>query len=101
MKRLLKLVAIFFAIVTLLMPLLECFDDWDPPELTNDTEFSVFLISVFIMLALLAVVATAQRFFDMQCSLKVTELRCEMPRRFSSSMKTIVIAPFLVLPLRT
>jgi len=101
MKQFLKLVAIFFAIVLLLMPLLECFDDWDRPGLTNDTEFSVFLIAIFIMLALLAVVATTRRFFDTQCTLKVTALRCETPRRFSPSAKSTIVAPFLVLPLRT
>ncbi|WP_263419046.1 hypothetical protein [Terriglobus albidus] len=101
MTRLLKSVAMFFLIVTFLTPLLECFDGWDRPGLTNDIEFSGFLIVVLIMLALLAVVATARRFLDAQCYLTVAELRCVMPGRFSSSTKSIVIAPLLILPLRT
>jgi hypothetical protein len=65
-KRLLKLMTILFVSATVLMPLLECFDRWDKPGLTNDTEFPVFLITLFISLVLLAVMAIARRTMEQQ-----------------------------------
>ena len=64
MKRMLRLVTILMVSVTFLMPLLECFDRWDGPGLSNDTEFPVFVIALLISMVLLALVAIARRIKD-------------------------------------
>ncbi|MGO4516097.1 phosphatase PAP2 family protein [Terriglobus sp. 2YAB30_2] len=50
MNRPLQLVAIFFVIVTFLMPLSERYDGWDSVGPTGGAEFLAFLIVVFILL---------------------------------------------------
>lgn len=100
MRHLVKFATIFFGVVMFLMPLLECFDRWDPPGLSNDTEFPVFLITLFIALVLLALVAMARKFFDRQKDLKTTELRYEVLWDVFSPLKEIAIALFIVPPLR-
>jgi hypothetical protein len=78
MKRLLKIVTLFFIAMTICMPLLECFDCWDRPGLRNDTELPVFLITLFITLVLLfvllAVWAMARRTLDEQNDRIETEI---------------------------
>lgn len=64
MKRLLELVTIVLISVTALMPLLECFDRWDRPGLSHDTEFPVFLIALLISMILVALIAIARRIKD-------------------------------------
>jgi hypothetical protein len=54
MRRLLQFATFFFVLVTLLAPLAECFDRWDPPGVSNDTEFAVFAL-IFILCLLLLV----------------------------------------------
>jgi hypothetical protein len=53
MRRLLQIGTFLFLLVILLAPLAECFDRWDAPGISNDTEFSVFAL----VLALCLVVA--------------------------------------------
>lgn len=86
--------------VTFLMPLLECFDRWDKPGLSNDTEFPVFLIVLFVALVLLALVAMARKFFDRQNNVIWTEIRYEVLWDLFAPMKDLVVAPFIVPPLR-
>jgi len=100
MRRLIKFVTIFFVMVTFLMPLLECFDRWDRPGLSNDTEMPVFLIVLFVSLVLLAVVAMARRFYEDQGHFELTEIRYEMLWCVFSPVKHIVIVPFIIPPLR-
>lgn len=99
-KRLLKFVTIFFVLVTFLMPLLECFDRWDRPGLSNDTEFPVFLIALFVTLVLLAAVAIASRFHDDLGHMRTTEIRYETLWCVSSPVKQLSIVPFIIPPLR-
>lgn len=99
-KRLLKFVTIFFVVVTCLMPFLECFDRWDPPGLANDTELPVFLIALFVTLVLLAVFAMARRILEDQGEVTTTEIRFEILWVIVNSLKNIVIAPFIIPPLR-
>lgn len=40
-------------LVTVLAPVLECFDRWDRPGLGNDTEFGLFAFVFFLCLVLL------------------------------------------------
>ena len=52
MKRLFQFGTILFLWVTVCAPLVECFDRWDAPGLTNDTEFPLFLIALVVALVL-------------------------------------------------
>jgi hypothetical protein len=63
-RRLLQFATITFLLVTLLTPVIECFDRWDAPGLRNDTEFAVFAVVLLVCLVLLVaslVSAAAQR----------------------------------------
>ena len=92
--------AIFFVMVTFLMPLLECFDRWDRPGLANDTEFPIFLITLFVTLVLLTLVAMARRLMDDQSEVKTTEILYETLWAVFSPFKNIVMAKFVIPPLR-
>ena len=100
MKRLLKLVTILFVSATLLMPLLECFDTWDKPGLTNDTEFPVFLITLFISLVLLAVWAIARRTMEQQKAKIRTAVVYEILWSELTSWVDLLVPPFVSPPLR-
>lgn len=100
MKRFLKFVTIVFFVVTFLMPLLECFDRWDGAGLANDTEFPVFLITLFVTLVLLAAIAMARRLLEEQSEVTTTEILYETLWAVFSPLKNIVIAKFLIPPLR-
>jgi hypothetical protein len=99
MKRLLQFATFLLITVAFIMPLLECFDRWDPPGLTNDTEFPVFFIVLFVVLVLLAVIAIARRFYDGQSQFTVAEIRYETPWLAFSTIKHIVLTAFIP-PLR-
>jgi hypothetical protein len=53
-RRLLQFGTLLFLLVTFLAPLTECFDRWDAPGISNDTEFAVFAL-VFTMCLVLVV----------------------------------------------
>jgi hypothetical protein len=100
MKRLLRFVTIMMVTVTVLMPLLECFDRWDRPGLGNDTELPIFLITLFITLVILAAVAIARRLMDRQNAQTEIDIVYEFVRSESHSWTDIVISPFVSPPLR-
>jgi len=100
MKRVLKFATILLVSVTFLMPLLECFDRWDKPGLTNDTEFPVFLVVLFVALVLLAVGAMARRALDQQGSTIEVYVVYEPFVVLLDAWTDIVIAPFVSPPLR-
>lgn len=52
MKRLFQFGTILFLWVTVCAPLVECFDRWDAPGLSNDIEFPLFLIALVVALVL-------------------------------------------------
>lgn len=68
MKRLLQIGTLLLLLVTVLAPLLECFDRWDKPGLGNDTEFPVFALVLVLCLLLLVMrlVARSALQMDMQ-----------------------------------
>jgi uncharacterized protein YacL len=99
-KRLLKLVTILFVSTTVLMPLLECFDRWDKPGLTNDTEFPVFLVTLFISLVLLAVLAIARRAIEQQESQIRTAVVYEILWREFTTWMDLPVSPLVSPPLR-
>jgi hypothetical protein len=100
MRRLLKFVTTFFVVVTILMPLLEYFDRWDRPGLSNDTELPVFLIALFISLALLAMVAMARRFHEDLGQVRSSEIRYDTLWCVHSPVQQIIFVPFIIPPLR-
>jgi hypothetical protein len=100
MKRLLKFATILLVTVTFLMPLLECFDRWDKPGLTNDTEFPVFLVVLFVALVLLAVGAMARRALDRQGNTVEGYILYEPFVVLLDAWTDIVVAPFVSPPLR-
>jgi hypothetical protein len=100
MKRVLKFATILLVSVTFLMPLLECFDGWDKPGLTNDTEFPVFLLVLFVALVLLAVGAMARSSFDRQRETIKVSIAYRPFVVFVGSWADIVIAPYVSPPLR-
>ena len=67
MKRLFQIGTILFLWVTVCAPLLECFDRWDAPGLTNDIEFPLFLIVLLVTLALVVSYLIAAFVLARQC----------------------------------
>lgn len=53
MRRLLQFGTFLFILTALLAPLAECFDRWDAPGLTDDTEFTLFALVFVLCLVLL------------------------------------------------
>jgi hypothetical protein len=53
MRRLLQLGLFLFTAVLFLAPLAECFDSWDPPGISNDSEFALFVLVFTLCLVLL------------------------------------------------
>ena len=94
MKRLLRLVTIIMVSMTVLMPLLECFDRWDRPGLRNDTEFPLFLITLFITLVILAAAAIACRAMARQNEQTETDIVYEFVRSEFHSWTDIAVSPF-------
>lgn len=61
MRRLLQIGTFLFLLVILLAPLAECFDRWDAPGLSNDTEFGVFALVLALCLVLVVCLLIAAR----------------------------------------
>lgn len=80
--------------MTVLMPLLECFDRWDPPGLKNDTEFPVFLITLFITFVILAAAAIASRAMARQNAQTETEISYKFVRSEFLSWTDIPVSAF-------
>ena len=102
MKRPLRVVTIIMVTMTLLMPLLECFDRWDRPGLGNDTELPVFLFTLFITLVILAAAAIASRVMARQNAQTETEIAYEFVRSEFRFWADILVSPFTAIspPLR-
>lgn len=80
MKRLLRFVTLIMVTTTILMPLLEYFDRWDRPGLSNDSEFPLFLITLFISLVILVAAAIASRMMARQNAQTETEITYKFVR---------------------
>jgi len=61
MRRLLQIGTFLFLLVIFYAPLAECFDRWDAPGLSNDTEFAVFAIVLALCLVLVVCLLIAGR----------------------------------------
>jgi len=94
MKQLLRFVTIVMVTMTLLTPLLECFDRWDRPGLGNDTEFPLFLITLFITLVILIAAAISRRMMARQNAQTETGIACEFVRSEFLWPTDITASPF-------
>ena len=52
MRRLIQFGTFLFLLVMFLAPICEFFDSWDPPGLSDDTEFAVFALAFALCLVL-------------------------------------------------
>lgn len=59
MRRLLQLGFLLLMLATFVAPLVECFDRWDAPGLSNDTEFALFLFVFLLCLVLVVAMLVA------------------------------------------
>lgn len=53
MRRLLQFGTFIMVLAAIVTPLSEAFDRWDAPGLSNDTEFGIFALVLFLVLVLL------------------------------------------------
>lgn len=100
MRRILRSATLLLVLVTFLMPFLECFDTWDKPGLTNDTEFPVFLIVLVVAFVILAVVAMAHRALNGHVEITAESVVQECFRVFRSHSNISVATPAVSPPLR-
>lgn len=102
MKRLLRFVTLLMITMTLLMPVLEYFDRWDRPGLSNDSELPLFLITLFITLVLLVAAAIARRMMAQQNARSETDIAYEFVRSHFRSWTDVPLSPFTTIspPLR-
>jgi hypothetical protein len=63
MRRLLQIGTFLFLLVTFWAPLVECFDRWDTPGISNDTEFAFFALVLVLCLGLVVCLLIAARSF--------------------------------------
>ena len=82
-------------------PLLELFDRWDPPGLSNDTEFAIYALLFTICLVLLLcklISSGALQFCFVYCRIFVQDGK---PRLVEGDHTFVFdVPPLLVLPLR-
>lgn len=81
MRRLLQCVTLLFLLVSLLAPLAECFDRWDPPGLTGDTELPLFAFVLLLALVLLV----ARLVAVLALAIRLPQSRRSLPALLTSS----------------
>jgi hypothetical protein len=100
-RRLLQFATFLFVLVTFLAPLSECFDRWDTPGLSNDTEFAVFALILLLCLVLLVsrLVAACALLIHMVLLPRFGRCR-QQPASQSGSGLAIFVPPLCPPPLR-
>jgi hypothetical protein len=101
MTRLLRFATITLLLVTFLLPLLECFDTWDSPGITSDTELPVFLLVLLLGLVLVSAIVIARAALARQNFLAVIPVADGFFRVDVSLWQDIATQPLLSSPLRT
>jgi hypothetical protein len=92
-RRLLQVGTFLFVLVTFLAPLMECFDRWDAPGLSNDTEFGLFTLIFALCLVLLVCMLMAARSMLVKfASIRIFFDNCWLP------IMAILCKPILILP---
>lgn len=99
MRRLLQFAAAMM-LMGAFIPLLELFDRWDAPGLSNDTEFAVFALILVICLVLLVCKLVSSG------ALKLGFISCQVFRHHGAKLieagyaSILAVPPQLVPPLR-
>ena len=100
MARLLRFVTLAMIAMTILMPVLECFDRWDGPGVSNDTELPLFLITLFLSLVLILAAVIARRAISDQNTRSETQIIYEPLRSLLRSWTDLPVSPAVSPPLR-
>lgn len=83
------------------VPLLEWFDRWDAPGLSNDTEYAVFALVLMICLVLLVGKLISSRALALRLLMASMVWRPDRAGRTSSEpVGLFAVPPLLLLPLR-
>lgn len=100
MRRLLQFGAMMM-LIGAFIPLLEFFDHWDPPGLSNDTEYAVFAFILAISLVLLLCKLIASGALEFSFIFRQIFLRDGRVKPVGSGHKFLfVVPPLSTLPLR-
>lgn len=101
MRRLLQFRTVMLLIAAFIMSLMEFFDHWDAPGLSNDTEYAIYALAFAICLVLLVcklISAGALKFGFISCRVF---LRNDRAKPVDAGQTFIfAIPPLFVLPLR-
>lgn len=96
MRRLLQCGTLLFLLVIVIAPLSELFDRWDAPGLTNDAEFSVFVLAFVLCLLLVLmqlVSAAATRIPFAVERLRIDDLSDSPPSFARSEFPVLPVSP--------
>lgn len=100
MRRLFQFGAILMMIGAF-YPLIEFFDRWDPPGLSNDTEFAVYALLFTICLVLLLCNLISLNALRFGFVVRILFLRNGKPKPVNGDHRFVFdVPPLLVLPLR-
>jgi hypothetical protein len=100
MRRLLQIGTLLMLIASF-VPLLEWFDRWDAPGLSNDTEYAVFALVLMICLVLLVGKLISSRALALPLVMASTVWRPDRAEGMASEPAGLfAVPPLLLLPLR-
>jgi hypothetical protein len=101
MRRLLQFGTVMLLITAFIVPLMEFFDHWDAPGLSNDTEYAIYALVFAICLVVLVcklISSGALKFGVISCRVF---LRNDRAKPVETGQTLIfAIPPLFVLPLR-
>jgi hypothetical protein len=101
MRRLLQIGTFLFLLVIFLAPLAECFDRWDAPGISNDTEFSVFALVLALCLVLVVCLLIAARSLLLNLVLeRVAQELTDQWLPIGAKLQVSIFIPPRLLPLR-
>jgi len=101
MRRMLQIGTWVLLLVMFLSPLAECFDRWDAPGISNDTEFAVFTLIFALCLVLVVCVLLAARSLLHRLGLEHTILQPSNERLpIGARLRISIFIPPRLLPLR-
>jgi len=99
-RRLLQLGFVLLIMATFLAPIAECFDRWDAPGLSNDTEFPLFLFVLFICLVLIVAKLVSLRALTLQFVSRLVPLPVAFASEDIASVLPSPVPPHSSPPLR-
>lgn len=100
MRRLLQAGTFLLVLSAFISPLLEYFDRWDSPGLSNDTELALFAVLVVLCLVLLLSLLISRRAADVAMSTERVPFEADGSAMIMSARKTaFVVQPMSSPPL--